>query len=121
MSKQSRDFQLPLLEEHHFHSSAPVLGPLIAWIRNKVYNVAARWGVQTVITRQNQINALLVVQLQDMMRYLGELETRLQEYEERLINQDRDLTLLARTLAEVDIRQRHLAKSLTRQERVEGD
>ncbi len=102
MSEQSRDSQLPVLEEYHFHSSTPVLGPMIAWARTLAYNVAARWGVQAVITRQNEINAQLV----EVIRQL----------EVRLIEQDRDLTMLARTLAEIDIRQRHLTKALTQQE-----
>jgi hypothetical protein len=125
MSKPLHDFQLPVLEEHRFRSNTPVFGSFIAWIRSMAYNIAARWGVQAVIARQNQINALFVAQLQDMARYLEDLTrhledlgTRLQEYEERLIDQDRDLTLLARTLAEVDLRQRYLAKSLTRQEQL---
>jgi hypothetical protein len=116
MSKQLRDFQLPVLEEHHFRSGVPVLGPVISWLRNAVYNVAARWGVLAVITRQNEINQRLTAHLQVLETRLQEYEVRLQEYEVRLIDQDYDLALLARTLAEVDLRQRYLAKALPLQE-----
>ncbi len=94
--------QIPVLEEYHFHSQVPVLGPLISALRNAAYNLAARWGVLAVITRQNDINAQLIA--------------RLQEYEERLIDQDRDLALLARTVAEMEIRQRFLSKALAHSE-----
>jgi hypothetical protein len=81
------------LEEYRFRSKVPVLGSLIVGLRSIVYNAAARWGVQHVIVQQNQINA--------------QLAERLQELEARLIDQDRDLALMARALAELQIRQRH--------------
>ncbi len=120
MSEKVNNSATPLLEEYHFHSSIPVFGPLIGWLRNVAYNSAARWGVRHVIVQQNQINAQLVAQLQALEMRVQEYEVRLQEYEVRLIEQDRDLTMLARTLAEVDIRQRYLAKTLTQQDRDGG-
>ena len=112
MDEPPHRFQIAPLKDYHFRSKVPVLGAFIAGLRSVVYSVAARWGVQYVIVQQNEVNAQLVAQLQV-------LETRLQEYEERLIEQDRDLAMLARTAAEVDIRQRYLAKTLTQQDQIE--
>ena len=103
MNEPPHRFQVAPLQDYQFHSKVPLLGAFIAGLRRAVYNVAARWGVQYVIVQQNEVNAQLIAQLQV-------LETRLQEYEERLIEQDRDLAMLARTAAEVDIRQRYLAR-----------
>lgn len=93
MSTPSHGLQVPVLEEYQFHSKVPVLGPLISGVRRALYNVAARWGVLHVIAQQNQINAQLI--------------ERVQELEARLIDQDRDLTLMARTIAEWQVRQRY--------------
>jgi hypothetical protein len=112
MNEPPHRFQVAPLQDYQFHSKVPVLGAFIAGLRRAVYNVAARWGVQYVMLQQNEVNAQLVAQLQV-------LETRLQEIEERLIEQDRDLAMLARTAAEVDIRQRYLARALTQQDQME--
>ena len=109
MNEPSHPFQVAPLKDYQFRSKVPVVGAFIAGLRHAAYNVAARWGVQYVIVQQNEVNAQLVAQLQV-------LETRLQEYEERLIEQDRDLAMLARMAAEVDIRQRYLAQALTQQD-----
>ena len=116
MNEPSHRFQVAPLKDYQFRSNVPVLGAFIAGLRRAVYNVAARWGVQYVIMQQNEVNAQLVAQLQVLEIRLQE---RLQEYEERLIEQDRDLAMLARTTAEVDIRQRYLAKTLTQQDQIE--
>ena len=119
MDEPPHRFQIAPLKDYHFRSKVPVLGAFISGLRSVVYNVAARWGVQYVIVQQNEVNAQLVAQLQVLETHLQEYQERLQEYEERLIEQDRDLAMLARTAAEVDIRQRYLAKTLTQQDQIE--
>jgi hypothetical protein len=93
MSEPSHYPKVTPLEEYRFRSSVPVVGPVIAGLRSAVYSVAARWGVWHVIVQQNQINAQLM--------------EHLQELEARLIDQDRDLALMTRTLAELQVRQRY--------------
>ena len=75
------------LQPQPFVSHAPVIGPLIAWVRTTWNNVAARWYVQAVVEQQNEFNQLVVEQLQVM--------------EARLIEQDRLQTELIHQLAEL--------------------
>jgi len=98
MSEPEQLEQFPTLREHKFTSGAPIVGPLIQAVRRGIYGLAAKWGILSVINQQNQINALIA--------------QRLQEYEERLIDQDRDLAQIARILAEVEIRQKYLMKHI---------
>ncbi len=99
------DVVYPPLQEHVFQSGVPVIGPLIQSVRRLVYGFAARWGVLAVIQQQNQVNQLIA---QELTR-LGQ---RMDELDARLVDQDRDLAHLARAVAEVGIRQRHLAKTV---------
>lgn len=92
---------LPLLREHDFRSRVPVIGPLISLVRRLLYNLTARWGVWAVIEQQNRINQMI--------------EERLRNQEALLVDFDRDLTLLARAVAEIEIRQRYLTKMLADQ------
>jgi hypothetical protein len=98
MSEKEQPERFPELREHKFTSNAPVVGPLIQVIRREIYGLAAKWGILSVINQQNQINALIA--------------QRLQEYEDRLIDQDRDITRLTKNLAEMEIRQKHLMKHI---------
>jgi hypothetical protein len=94
--------RLPLLREHDFPSSVPVVGPLIRLVRRFLYWLTAKWAVWFLIQQQNQINKII--------------ENWLREQESLLIELDRDLTLLARAVAEIEIRQRYMAKMLHPQE-----
>jgi GT2 family glycosyltransferase len=89
---------LPLLEEFSFPSKMPVIGSLVSLIRRFLYSLTAKWAVWFLIQQQNQINQIV--------------ENWLREQESMLIDLDRDLALLARTVAEIEIRQRYLAKSV---------
>ena len=68
------------LREYRFASHTPVLGPFIARFRSAWYNVAARWGDQSIISQQAAYNA---------------------ELDQRLILADHDLTHLTRAVAEL--------------------
>lgn len=89
---------LPELREHDFRSSLPIIGPLISLTRRILYDLTAKWGVWAVIQQQNQINRMI--------------EERLNNIEALLVDLDRDLTLLARTVAEIEFTQRRLIKML---------
>jgi len=97
--------QLPLLEEFSFPSKIPVVGPLISFIRRLLYGLTARWAVWFLIQQQNQINQII----EDWLR---QIEDRLRQQEALLIDIDRNLALLARTVAEIEICQRYLMKKL---------
>jgi hypothetical protein len=74
------------------------VGPLIRLVRRFLYWLTAKWAVWFLIQQQNQINQII--------------GNWLREQESILIDLDRDLALLARTVAEIEIRQRYLAKSV---------
>jgi uncharacterized coiled-coil protein SlyX len=82
------------LREYRFASHTPLLGPLITRLRSVWYNVAARWGDQSIINQQTAFNRIAVQQS-------TEFDQRLIEFDQRLILTDRDLTDLARTVAEL--------------------
>ena len=88
--------RLPLLREHDFPSSVPVVGPLIRLVRRFLYGLTAKWAVWFLIQQQNQINRTI--------------EDWLRAQDAWLVDLDRDMTILARTVAEREIRQRYLAR-----------
>ncbi len=100
---------LPELREHDFRSSIPVIGPLISLVRRLLYSLTAKWGVWAVIQQQNRINQMLAERLRNQEAMLAEW---LRNQEAMLVDMDRDLTMLARTVAEIEVRQRQLARML---------
>lgn len=92
----------PSLREHDFRSPVPIIGPLIRLIRQALYWLTAKWGVWAVIQQQNQINRMI--------------EDWLREQSALLVDLDRDLALLARTVAEIEVRQRYLMRMLGSQQ-----
>ena len=83
-----------VLHEHRFESHAPLFGSLIARLRSAWYNVAARWGDQSLINQQAAYN-------QAVAQQIAELAQQIAEYDQRLILTDHDLTDLTRTVAEL--------------------
>lgn len=98
MSQSTEHRILPELREHDFRSSFPVIGPLISLMRRILYNLTAKWGVWAVIQQQNRINRMI--------------EERLHTIEALLVDLDRGLALLTRTVAEIEITQRQLVRVL---------
>jgi hypothetical protein len=107
MDGQFQPVNLPLIREHDFESQLPVIGPLVQFVRRALYQLTAKWGVWAVIQQQNQINQTIIDLLQD--------------YETRLIEQDRDLAHVARTVAELEIQNRYLASRLLAQDKTGAD
>jgi hypothetical protein len=117
--------EVPALREHEFQSNAPVIGPLIAGVRRALYAATAKWPLRVALDQQTRINQQLVQRLREhearlyhyevvLLNYEAQLrayDERLREYDERLIDQDHDLAHLSRVTAEVELQQRHLAKS----------
>jgi hypothetical protein len=105
MNLQEESPRLPELYEYDFRSSVPVIGPLISLVRRWLYSLTAKWGVWVVIQQQNRINRMVET-------WFRKQELWLHEQGALLVDLDRDLTLLARAVAEMEVRQRHLAKML---------
>src|SRR3974377_2062946 len=82
------------LREYRFTSHAPLIGPFITRLRSVWYNVAARWGDQSIINQQTAFNRIAAQQF-------TEFDQRLTEFDQRLILTDRDLPDSASTVAEL--------------------
>jgi hypothetical protein len=68
------------VEPRPFTSSIPLIGPLIAFVREAWYNVAARWQDQLLFEQQNrfnrQVHEILVRQQQAIEELAGQLHER---------------------------------------------
>jgi hypothetical protein len=96
MSESFPSLNVSPLREYEFQSNTPVVGPLIVKVRRALYSLTAKWPLRVALDQQTRINQQLV--------------QRLHEYEERLIDQDRDLAHLSRVTAEVELRLRYLSQ-----------
>ena len=99
MEDRFQSVEVPLLREHSFESQVSWVGPLISWLRRTAYRLTARWGVWSVIVQQNHINRVVA--------------QHMSEFDQRLVDQDRELGHLRRTLAELEARQRQLEKTIS--------
>ena len=121
-----------ILHEHRFSSSAPVIGPLIAWLRERWNSIATKWYVRPLIQQQNEFNLLVVERLANLeIRLVGQaahldhlsqtaeaLEARLialelsrnellirsDEHDAWLTGQDHDQASLIHSQAEISVR-----------------
>ena len=83
-----------VLREHRFESGVPVFGSFIARLRSTWYNLAARWGDQSIISQQTAYNQAAAQRIVELTQCIAELD-------QRLILADHDLTHLTRTVAEL--------------------
>ena len=87
-----------VLREHRFESRTPLLGGVVVRLRTLWYNIAARWGDQTIINQQVAYNQIVAQHMAAQEQRFTELVA---EQDQRLILSDRDLTDLTRTVAEL--------------------
>jgi hypothetical protein len=83
-----------ILCEHHFHSDVPLIGSLIAWIRDRWNSVATKWYVRPLIQQQSEFNEVVVDRLAGMearLQRLTELQTRLVLLHEQLVERETSL------------------------------
>jgi hypothetical protein len=80
--------------EKPFVSTAPFIGPILVWLRTTWNNVATKWYVRAILQQQNEFNRLAV-------RHQEYLQERFWEMDRRLIDQDRDQSVLSHNLAEL--------------------
>jgi hypothetical protein len=94
------------VREQPFRSDKPIIGPLIAWFRTVWNSISTRWYVLPLLQQQNAFNALVAASLRDMNECLEEMDRR-------LIDLDRDQTVLTRNVAESSYRLIRLDQLLT--------
>jgi len=91
------------IKERPFTSQVPLLGGVIAWFRDTWNSVSTKWYVRPLVQQQNEYNRLLAQWIQD--------------YDTRLIEQDRLQVQLAHDAAELTamiIQMNHLLQSIDR-------
>ena len=62
------------LQTHRFVSSVPIVGQVIARLRNMWGNVAARWYSESLVQQQNRLNQTIFERVIDLSNELSELE-----------------------------------------------
>ena len=88
------------IKEEPLQSSAPVVGSLIAALRNAWGSVAAKWMIHDVVQQQNEFNKLMALHIQTL--------------DERLIEQDHELVSLTHQMAELNVTMGQLQKQIER-------
>jgi hypothetical protein len=98
------------IQEHPFRSGTPVIGYLIVVVRRLWNSVAAKWYIRPMLHQQNVFNQALVDVVHNLLQahiHLSwQLSHRLEELDQRVVGGDRDVTLLARKVAEGEYRLR---------------
>ena len=94
------------LHEHHFHSALPVIGPLIAWFRERWNRVATKWYIRPLIQQQSEFNQQVADLLSEQSQVVQQLEAQVAR-----LNQQRD-ALTARVAQLAD----EIAAQATRKE-----
>lgn len=83
--------QKRLVQEQPFASSAPLIGPLLARLREAWNNVATKWYLRPLLQQQNEFNYLVVQTLQE---HSVTMQNHLQTLESWLVEQDRDYSTM---------------------------
>lgn len=104
------------VKEQPFTSGAPVLGRLLVLVRETWNSVATKWYVRPMLHQQNLFNQAVLEAVQEILQAQRVLSQRLEEFDQRLVGGDQDLTLVARANAENDYRLRQLGERV-KQER----
>ena len=107
-------------QERPFVSHKPLIGPLIAFIREMWNSVSTKWFVRAILQQQNEFNEALVRavsrSLDELDIRIGALDTRvsrsLDELDIRICDNDRDSTALAVEIAKVGYRLNRIENQL---------
>lgn len=95
-----------VVHEQSFSSDKPLLGRFIVWVREKWNSVSTKWYVRPMLFQQNRFNQTVAQLTQELVEAVNSINQRLDQLEERLISTDRDMTLVARKVAEGECRLR---------------
>jgi hypothetical protein len=104
------------IQEQPFTSDKPFIGRLIVRARETWNSVATRWYVRPMVHQQNLFNQTVIQILHELIELnsqLDEMNRHLTQVEEWLISGDKDLSTLARKLAEGEYRLRQWQRQAT--------
>jgi len=105
-----------VLREHRFHSDVPLIGPLIAWARERWNSIATKWYVRPLIQQQSEFNQAVVDRLTDMEMRLQQHEQLIRQVadqENYLLQQDEQLVGRIAELESRLLRQHELLAKMT--------
>jgi hypothetical protein len=94
------------IRERPFVSHVPIVGRFIAFFREKWNSIAAKWYVRPMLHQQNIFNQVVVQTIHEVLEAQADLNRYLELIEERMVSSDRDVTLMARKVAEGEYRAR---------------
>jgi hypothetical protein len=105
------------IREQPFASDKPIIGRLVVFVRETWNSIATKWYVRPMLRQQITFNVMVAQVTQELMAALQASHEALQashealqalsnELDQRVINGDRDVTLLARKIAEGEYRLR---------------
>lgn len=100
------------LREQPFQSNVPVVGSLIAWFRSAWNSVSTKWYVRPMLAQQSEYNRRVIDLLSEMDSRAHQLQTVLDDLDQRLIVQDREKTHLLAQLGEASARLTQLSSAL---------
>jgi hypothetical protein len=110
------------IQERPFTSDKPIVGRLIVFIRETWNSIAARWYVRPMLHQQNLFNQTVTQMAQELLETVrvlqqtqADLASQLEELDQRVIGGDRDITLLARKIAEGEYRLRKWEERASRE------
>lgn len=63
----------PVMDDIRFHSSLPIVGPLVSGLRTLWYNMAARWALAHLRRQQEVINRVQAAQIEQLQRQINVL------------------------------------------------
>ncbi len=94
--------------ERPFVSHVPIIGRFVAFFRETWNSVAAKWYVRSILQQQNLFNQTVVQAIKELHDYLDQTEGQ-------IIYGDRDVTMLARKVAEGEYRLRQWEERAARE------
>jgi GT2 family glycosyltransferase len=95
---------VPQLEEFEFQSDAPVVGPLIRWIRTCWYGIAAKWSIRHLMQQQEAINQHHVRSARRQEAVNLRSQHYIEALEQRLAELADENALLAKEIANLSLR-----------------
>lgn len=100
------------IKERPFVSHLPIIGRFVAFFRETWNSVATKWYVRPMLHQQNIFNQTVTQVIREYLETQSDtnsqLRGQLDELDQRAIGGDRDVTLLARKIAEWEYRVRQL-------------
>jgi hypothetical protein len=98
--EHDRLLALAALREYPFRSELRIIGPVIAWLRERANKLAGYWYAQPLLAQQRELNVRLVEQITLQQHVLA------QEASQRAAEQEQRAALLVRSeLIEAQLRE----------------